>query len=150
MKFNNIDEILDFAIKKEEDAAKLYEDLSKRVDKKWISEMLIGFSKEELGHKNKLLKVKEGKTFQPSKEKIMDLKLAEYLEDRKIDSNLNYQEVLIIAMKEEKQAFRLYNDLAKIAETQEYKDIFLYLAQEEAKHKLRFEVEYDEYVLQEN
>jgi len=30
------------------------------------------------------------------------------------------------------------------------KALFLSLAQEESKHKLRFEVEYDEYILREN
>jgi len=53
-------------------------------------------------------------------------------------------------MKKEKAAFRMYNDLASKAKKPELKALFLNLAQEEAKHKLRFEVEYDEHFLPEN
>jgi rubrerythrin len=34
-------------------------------------------------------------------------------------------------------------DLAKAAQTREIRDIFLKLANEEAQHKMRFELEYD-------
>jgi rubrerythrin len=57
---------------------------------------------------------------------------------------------LILAMKKEKIAFRLYNDLASASTDEPSKKLFLMLAQEEAKHKLRFEVEYDSNILKEN
>ena len=57
---------------------------------------------------------------------------------------------LILAMKKEKAAFQLYTDLAAETEDPEVKAIFEGLAQEEAKHKLRFEVEYDDMILTEN
>ena len=63
---------------------------------------------------------------------------------------MSYQDALMLAMKKEKAAFRLYYELAKRANNDEMKDVFLSLAQEESKHKLRFEIEYDEYVLREN
>ena len=53
-------------------------------------------------------------------------------------------------MKQEKAAFKLYSDLARMASTAELRELLLGLAQEEAKHKLRFEIEYDENVLKEN
>ncbi len=53
-------------------------------------------------------------------------------------------------MKKEKAAFRLYLDLAERTENQDIKDVFMTLAQEESKHKLRFEIEYDQHVLREN
>jgi len=40
--------------------------------------------------------------------------------------------------------------LAGIVPNSNLKNIFLSLAQEEAKHKLRFEIEYDDYILKEN
>jgi len=49
-----------------------------------------------------------------------------------------------------KASFRLYTDLAARSENADLVTLFEALAQEEAKHKLRFEVEYDEYVLREN
>ncbi len=55
-----------------------------------------------------------------------------------------------LAMKREKASFKLYTNLAERAPNDGLKDIFLTLAMEESRHKLRFELEYDEYVLREN
>ena len=60
------------------------------------------------------------------------------------------QEALILAMKKEKVAFKLYTDLAAAVSSADLKNTFLSLAQEEAKHKLRFEVEYDNEIMGEN
>jgi len=64
--------------------------------------------------------------------------------------DMSYQDALVLAMKNEKAAFRLYMDLADEVQNKGQKAIFLALAQEEARHKLRFEIEYDEAVLTEN
>jgi rubrerythrin len=53
-------------------------------------------------------------------------------------------------MKKETDSFRLYRDLAAITVDEDLKNTFLTLAQEEAKHKLRFETEYENIVLKEN
>ena len=63
---------------------------------------------------------------------------------------MTYEEALILAMKKEKAAFKLYSALAEKAPNEGLKNVFLGLAMEESKHKLRFEVEYDEFVLREN
>jgi rubrerythrin len=63
---------------------------------------------------------------------------------------MTFQDVLVLAMQKEKAAFKLYTDLAEKAETAEAKALFSALAQEEAKHKLRFEIEYDELIMDEN
>ena len=63
---------------------------------------------------------------------------------------MDYQHVLILAMKREKAAFKLYTDLAAAVDDAGIKAAFESLAQEEAKHKLRFEVEYDDNILIEN
>jgi rubrerythrin len=53
-------------------------------------------------------------------------------------------------MKAEKAAFRLYHDLAATTDDANLRNVLLGLAQEEAKHKLRFEIEYDDVFLREN
>ncbi len=149
--FNSLEEILDFAIKDETRAANLYADLAKRSRNKEIQKVFEQFSKEELGHKSKLERMKAGESSIISNEMVQDLKIGDYLvEVNTSRDDLSYQDALIIAMKEEKSAFKLYSDLAARTEDQTAKDMFLMLAQEEAKHKLRFEIEYDEYILTEN
>ena len=63
---------------------------------------------------------------------------------------MDYQQALVVAMQKEKMAFKMYSDLAETVDDENVKNVFLSLAQEEAKHKLRFEVEYDEHVLTDN
>ncbi|MDX9697466.1 MAG: ferritin family protein, partial [Bacteroidales bacterium] len=63
---------------------------------------------------------------------------------------MSYQDALVLAMKKEKSAFKLYLELSNRAKDTQMKNLFLSLAQEESKHKLRFELEYDEFVLREN
>jgi rubrerythrin len=61
-----------------------------------------------------------------------------------------YTDMLVVAMRKEKEAFKLYTDLAAAAKEENLRTIFLGLANEEAKHKLRFELEYDKELLSEN
>lgn len=151
MKFNSVDEILDFAISKEEDAAEFYNDLARRMDKKYMKEIFEQFALEEMSHKAKLQKVKEGKLMLSSQQKVMNLKIAETVEDTRFaEGEFDFQQALIAAMQSEKASFKLYTDLAEAADKKEIKEVFESLAIEEAKHKLRFEIEYDDTVLAEN
>jgi len=79
MQFNSVDALLDFAIKEEEEAAAFYSELSSKMQKPYMKKVFEDFAKEEMGHKAKLLGVKEGKYLEPSKKKIMDLKIGDFL-----------------------------------------------------------------------
>ena len=81
---------------------------------------------------------------------MLDLKIGDYLVDVEPTADMDYQQVLIVAMKKEKAAFRLYSDMAAATNDESLKELLLFLAQEEAKHKLHFEIEYDDVVLKEN
>lgn len=143
-------EILNFAIKEEEKAAQFYTELAGKMEKPWMKEVFEEFAKEELGHKKKLLGIKNGRIFEADEEKIIDLKIAEYVTQSEPSPDMTYQDALIIAMNAEKNAFKLYSDLAELVTDEGAKKTLLSLAQEEAKHKLRFEIEYDDRVLTEN
>jgi len=149
--FDSVDKILDFAMQKEQEAADLYTMLAGRMERKPMKQIFEQFALEEMGHKAKIENIKKGKLeFSPPTQKILDLKIGDHLAEVQMDENLDYQQALIVAMKAEKAAFKLYTDLAAMADNEDMKAIFLGLAQEEAKHKLRFEIEYDENILTEN
>ncbi len=150
MGFDSLEQILDFAIRKEEEAAQFYTDLAGKVDKQHVKDLFEQFALEEKGHKARLEKVREGKVELGTAKKITDLKIAEGLMEVDLGADFNYQQALIVAMKAEKAAFRLYTDLAAMTDDPAFKQVFLDLAQEEAKHKLRFEIEYDDNILTEN
>jgi rubrerythrin len=150
MKFASADEILDFAIVKEEEAAQFYINLAGKMAPPNMKEVFEEFAQEEKKHKEKLLLVKSGQKLLLAGKKVPDLKIGDTLlaVDTTVDvSDITYQEALIIAMKAEKAAFKLYHDLAQNTKDAELKNLFLSLAQEEAKHKLRFEIEYDDNIL---
>lgn len=151
MKLDSIDKVLDFAIEKEQDAAEFYTDLAAKMDKQYMKDIFEQFALEEKSHKAKLEQVKGGNIdLSPVDQKIMDLKIVDTLVDIDLDTKFDYQQALIVAMKSEKASYKLYNDLAELTDDARIRALFQGLAQEEAKHKLRFEIEYDEEVLKEN
>jgi len=149
--FETADEVIDFAIAGEEESCEFYTGLAERMKKQEMEQVFLQFAQEEQAHKAKLQEVKKGNIeLSPSSQKITDLKIGDYLVDVKPSPDMDYQKALILAMKKEKAAFRLYNDLADTVSDEKLKEVFKGLAQEEAKHKLRFEIEYDDDILEEN
>jgi len=148
--FNNINDILDFAIGEEQAAIEFYMALASRSKNEQSKRIFFEFAEEEMKHKANLIRVKDQGTFELGTANVTDLKIVDYLVDIKPTPDLPFQEALILAMKKEKAAFKLYTTLAERASNPEIRTLFQALAQEESKHKLRFELEYDEYILKEN
>ncbi len=148
--FGSTEEALDFAIAGEEEAAGFYADLAGKMKNPAMKKVFEEFAREEMGHRAKLSKVKAGKRMLKGQTPVTDLKIGDYLVDVEAGPDMEYRDALILAMKKEKAAFKLYNDLAGTAEESDLRDLFLSLAQEEAKHKLRFELEYDDNVMKWN
>ncbi len=148
--FNNITEILDFAIAEEQAAVDFYLQLATQSKNQQTKKVFMEYAEEEMRHKANLLTVKENGSFKLPDEKVRDLKIAEYLVDVKPTANMTYQDALILAMKKEKAAFRMYSRLAEKADDPGVKALFINLAMEESRHKLAFEIEYDDFILKEN
>ena len=142
--WNSIDDALVFAIGEEQAAADFYTRLANSALVPGMKNALEDFAREEMMHKAKLEAIRAGGIFISTPRTVADLKIAEYMIDISPDADLDYRSALIVAMKKEKAAYRLYTDLAAGAPNEALKKTFLTLAQEEAKHKLRFEVEFDD------
>ncbi|MGD2075135.1 MAG: ferritin family protein [Gammaproteobacteria bacterium] len=147
---NTVDEILDYAIDQEEQAAAFYASLAQRAEKAGLKDVLLDFSREEQTHKERLLAVKQGERNLTPEQNVIDLKISDYLVDVDASDDISYQDALIVAMKREKAAYRLYTDMSEKVSDGELKQVFVGLAKEEAKHKLFFESQYDERVLSDN
>jgi rubrerythrin len=148
--FGSVQELLDFAIQREEQAVVFYQQLARLAGRPEKQEVFKAFAKEEEGHKAKLLAMKEGKVPQPTPQAVQDLKVGDYLVPEETSPDMSYQQALVTAMTREKTAFRLYTDLAAKTQDAGLRTVLQTLAMEEARHKLRFEIEYDEMVLKEN
>ena len=147
-KWQSIDDILDFAIGEEQATFEFYTRLASQAAASDMRATFESFANEEMKHKVKLEAIKLGGTLRPAKGPVMDLRIADYLVDVPASPGLDYRTALVLAMKKEKAAFKLYSDLATSADDENVKGTFLALAQEEAKHKLRFELEYDDLLVE--
>lgn len=147
---NTIDEILDYAIDQEQQAADFYADLAGRAEKAGMKDILLEFAEEETRHKERLLAVKQGEHELTPEQEVLDLKISDYLVEVDSSDDISYQDALIVAMKRERAAFQLYTDMAVKVPQSHLKEVLQGLAKEEAKHKLFFESEYDERVLLDN
>jgi len=150
LNFRNVDEVLAFAIKTEENAYEFYTAWSGKLEDKSLVDVFKELAGEELKHKEFLLGVKKGATLKPSAKEITDLKISDYIMDVKASTDMDYQDALTLAMQREKEAFKLYTNLAAVSADNTMKSTFKALAQEEARHKLRLEILYDEDILKEN
>jgi len=148
--FQSVNEVLDFALEKEEEARLFYLEWAEKLENRALAEQFVLFAGEESKHKEKLLRVKSGSTFKPAARQVTDLRIVDYLVDIVPTPDMDYQEALIVAMRREKASFKLYSDLAAMAQDEGLRETFLALAQEEAKHKLRLETVYEKEIYSEN
>ena len=147
---SSVDEVLDFAIEKESEAAAFYTDWSRTVENKSIGRVLLEFAEEERKHQAYITDVKNGKQIPESPKDVTDLSISDYLVETSPSENMDYQTTLMVAMQREKSAFRLYTKLASVAQNEHVQKLFLTLAQDEARHKLRLETIYDDEILRDN
>ncbi|MBN2460494.1 MAG: ferritin family protein [Candidatus Cloacimonetes bacterium] len=146
-KFN---EIIDFAVGREEEAVAFYQDLQGKAKFSAQVEMLREFENMERGHIVILENIRR-KGYEGIKEKhVPDLKISDYIVSIEPSPGMTYQDILIMAMKREEKAHNLYNNMAGRFPGTDLEKLFHKLASEEAKHKLHFEKLYDEEVLRDN
>ena len=110
--FVSVDDVLDFAISREEEAYDFYTGLAETMAVPAMKQAFLEFAAEEQGHRAKLLQVKAGQVSIIEFHEIKDLMIADYLVDAKPNPGMTYQQALILAMKREKAAYKLYAHLA--------------------------------------
>ncbi|MFH1746694.1 MAG: ferritin family protein [Planctomycetota bacterium] len=151
MPANWVEKILDCAIVNEERAADFYRYLANLARQESMKQVFLDFAREEDGHMARLLNIKAGNRELLREEKVIDLGLADQLADVPLDlsGNMDYTQALVIAMKTEQEAYDLYSRLAAATDDAACKSVLLGLAQEEAQHKLRIELEYKDHMRKE-
>ena len=152
MNQTTINEIIEFAIAREEDAAAFYRELKTMSRFQENVELLAELEAMEEEHIRILrdLQAKGLKSTDFEVQKISSLSIADYLVEAPPAPDMSYQDILIVAMKKEQKAVDLYQELAEQALSEGQKKVFTRLAAEEAKHKLHFERIYDLEILKEN
>ncbi len=146
MGFESFDEIMEYAISKEQEAAAFYEEASKLEKQSGAREMFESFAAEERKHEEMLKNFSDENIEHYKVEKIPDLKRSDYVVDLEYKPGLPYADILKLSAKREEKAFQFYTDFSEGTGKAEHKKLFQVLAQEEAKHKLKLETMLDDYM----
>ncbi len=149
MNFVTLEEIISFAVEREETAYRLYKraaELSTNIaSRKMFEEM----AAEEAGHKTVFSKIDLAEAMQKASSKIPDMKLSDYLVDVPFRPDMSYDEILRFAIKAEESAFQLYTAAAEMTDDPQLRKTLLVFADVEKGHKKKLEDIYDERVLTE-
>jgi rubrerythrin len=149
MAFSSVDDVLAFALGREEEAVRMYHDLAERAQAEPVRAFLLELEAEERNHAKLITELRAGRTYSFKSGPAPDLGLTDGLVDEPLDETSSFQDVLISAAKKEAQAVDLYTRLAREAVHAAHRDLFEFLAGQEKRHKLRLEKEYESRVLTE-
>ncbi|MDH4241384.1 MAG: rubrerythrin [Phycisphaerae bacterium] len=142
--FETVEEILELAVAREEDAHIFLMALAARMVNPEMRKVFEELAAEELEHKARLELeiIKTGRVVTDSKKKLY-FETNDYAEDVGSEIDMDYKDMLTMAMQKEESSFRLYVDLASRVTNEDAYETLLALAEEEVRHKMRFEMEYD-------
>jgi rubrerythrin len=148
MSFESLEEILQFAIDREKEAAAFYDDLAGRESFSGARETFESFAREERKHESLLEGFLKGEKRLGDYDFkwIPDLKRSNYTVSLTYEEGMGFADILRLATKREEASLALYNELAGQAERSEAVELFQMLSQEEAKHKLALETMLDDHL----
>ncbi len=137
-------EVLELAIAKEIEAYNFYLALADRVKDRQMRKAFKDLAEEELEHKAKLeLEItKTGRTV-AVEQKLLRPEREYILSDDESPLDMDYKDMLLLGIEKEEAAFRTYVNLVASVMDEESREVLLAIAEEEVKHKLRFETEYE-------
>ena len=144
-KVNSDQEILEFAISKEVEAYHFFLALAGRVEDPKMRQVFEDLAAEELEHKAKLeLEIlKMGKTLKEQPIPPGRPESGYIMSDSDLPLDIDYNDMLMLGIEKENAAFRMFVNLIPTVQDEESREILLALAEEEVRHKLRFQNEYD-------
>jgi rubrerythrin len=149
MKFKTIKDVFQFAIQKEESSCQLYHELAELMKNEKTKFIFEALCKIELQHRNNLEfeLLKCGHTIDDTAFVFSDDNKVSIEMDDKF-REITYVDALQMAICKEKTAFMLYSELMVQARKPELRELFFELAQEEMRHIIQFENEYNNIMTQ--
>lgn len=149
MKFVTLEDVVKFAIDREDTAYNLYKraaELSTSVSSKKMFEEL---AREEATHKDVFVKIDEDKAESHKMCTIPESSIAKYLADVTFRPDLTYSEILAFALKTEENAYQLYKAAAGMTDDPRLQKVLMNFADVELGHRRKIEAIYEERVLTE-
>ena len=141
---SSVGEVIELAIRREVQAAEFYTTLARRVSDTQMRGLFERLALEELEHKAKLEleMIKEGFVAR-TVGRLIDVDLPDYVSELEIGPEVEYKDILTLAIRKERRSFRLYVQLASLASEEPVREALMELAEEEARHLVQVEAEYN-------
>jgi rubrerythrin len=149
MKFVTLDEVVKFAIEREDTAYRLYKRASELSTSIAAKKMFEELAQEEASHKDVFIKIDADKAESHKLCTIPESSIAKYLADVPFRADLTYSEILAYALKTEENAYQLYKSAAGMTEDPKLQKVLMNFADVELGHRRRIEAIYEERVLTE-
>jgi rubrerythrin len=146
MEFKSIPDILKFSISKERASIKFYQDLLRHLADSTTQSLFELLIQKEQKHVEALqLEIEKlGLTVDTDTEKLDSTFLwDERLETDGSVAQMSFVDTLLLAIQKERAAFRLYAKLLATVKDEELGEVLMELAEEEMRHVLQLEHEYE-------
>ncbi len=150
MDLRNYEDIIKFAISREEAAIDAYGDMSEKTKTPGLRELLLELQGEEENHKKLLEDISDEQIASFKLEEVIDLKISDFLTEEPPSEDMSFQDLLILAAKKEHEAVELYTKLKENSDNEDLKKLFEFLITQEKSHKLKLETEYEKHVLEDD
>lgn len=141
-KIKNLQDILKFAIDKEEKSIRFYSGLLDKVRSPRVANEIRDIIKTEEEHKQLFESIDADEFVKKLIEPSIDLRIAEYVDEVEPKPHMSVKDLFNIAMHREQRSVDLYRHLASLFDGEPRK-FFENLAAEESDHKLLFESKWD-------
>lgn len=133
-----LEDIIAFAIEREQESVDFYADLLTRVNSHAVAAEISKMINMEAGHRDMLKKIDIDNFAKRLNNKCINLHMAEFTIEKKPTPNMPIKDLFNLAMHRELKSYELYTDLAQLFSGDE-KRLFENLAAEECHHKHFFE-----------
>jgi rubrerythrin len=135
--------ILEYAITREQKAHEFYLDLARQTDHPLKRMLFERFAREELSHKEKLQTHLSKDSELAAMEVAAPLLANDSAQEITPQIKEQLRKVIANAMQKEKKSFRLYMDMAMKVNDESVRETLMALAKDEANHHALREMEYD-------
>ncbi len=148
MDFDSIADLLHFAISREQASKRFYLDMALRMKDTNTRNILEVIAAQEEKHEEalKLEVLKQGLTLSPDFDASVPAAVYDWHKTLMKDpdtANMSYIDALAMAIDKERASFQLYTQMIGMTQDMELRRMLLELAEEEMRHVIQFEREYD-------
>ena len=138
-RLTNSEKIVDLAIGEEVAASLFYQEASDKVQDPYLKKMFAELAEDERGHRRILEKILTNENMKQYFRDSVDFKVSETVDKPELSLQMKPDDAIALAMKNEEDAMRQYQQMARACDDPDKKKVFEDLATMEKGHKNKME-----------